>query len=799
MAGAQRVKQSLTTPLEQAADQTGLSQGKLREKLHVSSAKRDVDLRTTLLWVFAAGAIAFTLFGVAGMARMAQSALERSTSQFGELSADAIRSTSSEISQKARQQVDNTGQQLTDIGGKAVRSTSAALLDATQLRFAEANRALIEQGEQAIVAVGKSLVHQSERAAQALANTLIRLNSESNAEMTRSSARLSEKALQRLADEVVAESARNTNQIAQVIVNQTTDSAKRLSERIVQDIEREPVVNFKILASIFAQGIASNKVTPIQDGYLAVVDTRGRVVASTRFKKGTSLRQLDIVARALEGRAPEDQLIRFMDGGAEYLGVFARREEGGAVVFAYKAARARVDNDRIQGDIARTLNQMNASASQLVVQNLAAQRPVLQRQAQYLAKQSIAQLKANSDAMSKQTAATMREQAANNTRQAVAAMNGQALTIADEAVRKMKTRSESIAAGAVSSLRPIGNVYASQAETAMRQKCEAAVIETRAVVERSALAAASRASLAMAPTATALSTAVRQRLWLFALALVGIEVILVVLASRIASGHIATPIMRQQAQARAEKARLSREMEIASRIQTSLLPVPPHLNTFDVALSMVPAEEVGGDFVEIIPAGESDKFWVGVGDVTGHGLTPGLIMMMAQSCFGALAAQPRMTPKALYDGLNQVLFHNIRDRLKTSDHMTMSVLQHTGDGQFVHCGAHLDILIYRQASNQVERIVTDGPWVALLPDSTPFTVEQTFALRSGDVLVFYTDGLIEVQNQEGEQWDMDRLCLALKQHGMQDSATIRSRLLEESLLWANRVLDDISLVVIKKK
>jgi phosphoserine phosphatase RsbU/P len=85
------------------------------------------------------------------------------------------------------------------------------------------------------------------------------------------------------------------------------------------------------------------------------------------------------------------------------------------------------------------------------------------------------------------------------------------------------------------------------------------------------------------------------------------------------------------------KERLERELEIATVIQTLLLPAQPALDGFDVAARMVPAEEVGGDFYDLHSA--SAGHWIAIGDVSGHGVTPGLIMMMVQSMLSAIARQ----------------------------------------------------------------------------------------------------------------------------------------------------------------
>lgn len=778
-------------------DPTSIPDKALAAKLHVERGRKTDDLRGTLMLGFAALAILPMIVAVIAMTQIAESGIVISTDKLTVISTGVLSSASKRIGEDSRSQIATTGKQLTELGGKAVRDTASTLVTATEKRFDEANKQLIKQGEDANKALSDQLVKQSQESAQQLSDALIKESSDSNRDLSKATANLAQKTIIKLSDNLVAQSARNAEEMGSHITQQNTDSAKRLSDRILKDIDREPVVNFKTLASIIARGIATSKVSPIRDGYLAVVDARGRVVASTKYRKGISLRGLGIVDKALTGAASDDQLLRFKDGNDEYLGVFAPRDGGGAVVFAYLADHARVDTDRMKGDIASTLNQMGSSSSKYVLQRLDQDRATLRQQAGQLSKSAIDQLTQTNAKLSAQTAKRMQQRADDVSKQTLEHMTGQAKMVTTAATEAMKSRSEVIAKNAIEAMRPIGPTSAAMAEMAMRSEADKALAQTD-VLAKLAQEVSTKASKQMAPAARQLADDARSKMWQVAGTLILIEIVLAVVASLLMSGRIATPIMMQQQKAREEKERLSREMEIASKIQTCLLPPVPSLEDFDVAVSMVPAEEVGGDFVDLVPDRRPGAFWMGIGDVTGHGLTPGLIMMMAQSTFNALARADEMTPKRLYDGMNRVLYQNIKDRLHTSDHMTVSILKHEDDGSFVHCGSHLDILIYRAAERQVERIVTDGPWVGMLPECADFTAETRFHLEPSDVLLLYTDGLIEVQNATDEQWDMDRLCDALARYAHLEAKEIQSQILTESLQWANKVLDDISMIVVKR-
>ena len=98
--------------------------------------------------------------------------------------------------------------------------------------------------------------------------------------------------------------------------------------------------------------------------------------------------------------------------------------------------------------------------------------------------------------------------------------------------------------------------------------------------------------------------------------------------------HVRYKLVRQEFDLR-EELKIARdalwsEMELAKRIQTALLPDKDNIKGFKVAATMFPAIEVGGDYYDIIETSDTDK-WVTIGDVSGHGVDSGLIMMMAQT------------------------------------------------------------------------------------------------------------------------------------------------------------------------
>ncbi len=252
------------------------------------------------------------------------------------------------------------------------------------------------------------------------------------------------------------------------------------------------------------------------------------------------------------------------------------------------------------------------------------------------------------------------------------------------------------------------------------------------------------------------------------------------------------------------KERLEREMEIATVIQTLLLPAQPSLDGYDVAARMVPAEEVGGDFYDLHQA--SGGSWVAIGDVSGHGVTPGLIMMMVQSMLSAIARQSpevgqKYSPREVLRVVNAALHDNLRTRMHDDNYMTMVLLKHLGGGKFTYAGAHESILIYRRATHQVDTLATDGTWLGLQDDIGPFLEEHEIELQPGDAMVLYTDGITEAKNPQGVQYNIDRLRDMLIRQGslsMPSAQKIRDGIVDDVMAWSRTRQDDVTVMVLRR-
>jgi len=249
-----------------------------------------------------------------------------------------------------------------------------------------------------------------------------------------------------------------------------------------------------------------------------------------------------------------------------------------------------------------------------------------------------------------------------------------------------------------------------------------------------------------------------------------------------------------------EQTRMSRDLEIAAGIQSALLPPSLAHPELEFAGRMQPAQEVGGDFYDVLCDDRSRSLWVTIGDVSGHGVPAGLVMLMTQSAFAAyFRANPLARPDEVIRGVNDLLNEQIGVRLRDDKYVTALLLQHTGAGRFVYAGAHEWPLVWRKSTGKSEVLEAPGPWLGIKRDLDDIPT-SSLALARGDLLCLYSDGLIEARDAQGELFDMERLGQALESAaGRLDSLQdIADAVLQAVADHAHEREDDWTLLLIRR-
>jgi sigma-B regulation protein RsbU (phosphoserine phosphatase) len=250
-----------------------------------------------------------------------------------------------------------------------------------------------------------------------------------------------------------------------------------------------------------------------------------------------------------------------------------------------------------------------------------------------------------------------------------------------------------------------------------------------------------------------------------------------------------------------ENLRLSAELDVARRLQMMVLPPDSETRAIadlDIACYMRPADEVGGDYYDVLQVG--DSIYLGIGDVTGHGLPAGVIMLMAQTALLTLSQSGEQDMSRILALLNRVIYKNIL-RIRENKNMTLAVLRYS-DREFDLVGQHESVIICRK-DGQTEVIDTLdlGFPIGLEDDIADFILAEKVKLTPGDVMLLYTDGVTEAENSQNEMFGLPNLTEALAKYHQKDAKEILNHLTEDLYTFINgaQVYDDISMLVVKQK
>ena len=144
-----------------------------------------------------------------------------------------------------------------------------------------------------------------------------------------------------------------------------------------------------------------------------------------------------------------------------------------------------------------------------------------------------------------------------------------------------------------------------------------------------------------------------------------------------------------------------------------------------------------------------------------------------------------------------MLVENVRERLGQREHATLTLIRYRRDGSLTFAGAHEEILILRAATGRCERVDTPGAWVGAKRDIAAGTVDSAARLQPGDLLVLYTDGLIEASagDDSGVRFGADRLIALIEEHGAATPAAVRDAILAAVASFSARRDDDVTLLV----
>jgi sigma-B regulation protein RsbU (phosphoserine phosphatase) len=241
-----------------------------------------------------------------------------------------------------------------------------------------------------------------------------------------------------------------------------------------------------------------------------------------------------------------------------------------------------------------------------------------------------------------------------------------------------------------------------------------------------------------------------------------------------------------------------RELEIARSVQMSLLPkADPIVSGFDIAGICIPALEVGGDYYDFVNlAGR--KLGIAIGDVSGKGVPAAIYMTLTKGILQS-HAEDNVSPKSVLSKVNSLMYRTIeRNSFVSMFYAVLDVDKHTI--RFSRAG-QCPVILTQRVEGSGTFLTPKGMALGLERGTIFESVleEQELPLRSGEVLVFYTDGFTEAMNTRGEEFGETRLVEAIGKHRNKSAGEIIKGLCEEIREYTEGKPqhDDMTMVVLK--
>ncbi|MEN8217933.1 MAG: SpoIIE family protein phosphatase [Pseudomonadota bacterium] len=252
-------------------------------------------------------------------------------------------------------------------------------------------------------------------------------------------------------------------------------------------------------------------------------------------------------------------------------------------------------------------------------------------------------------------------------------------------------------------------------------------------------------------------------------------------------------------QLKSENIRMSAELNVSRRLQQMLLPTDSELSQIDdldIAGFMEPADEVGGDYYDVLQ--HDGRVLLSIGDVTGHGLESGTLAIMVQSAVRTLFANHETDSVTFFSALNQMVYHNAA-RMKNDKSLTLVLLEYQ-NGLLRLSGQHEEVIVVREGEVDLIDTVDLGFPIGFINDIANFVSDTKVQLNQGDVVVLYTDGITEAENIEGKFYGLERLCEVVKQNWQRAAQEILHSVFEDvrQFIGNQVVFDDMTLLVLKR-
>ncbi len=242
-----------------------------------------------------------------------------------------------------------------------------------------------------------------------------------------------------------------------------------------------------------------------------------------------------------------------------------------------------------------------------------------------------------------------------------------------------------------------------------------------------------------------------------------------------------------------EKGRLQHELQLAREIQQGLLPRrKPHLPGYEVEAVWQSAREMAGDFYDYFTLNE-ESFGVVIADVSDKGAPSALFMAVARSMIRSYAFAG-LPPRETLSQTNDLILDDAESGMFVT--VYHSVFYKDGFSININAG-HNPPVLFRAASGTASVLPQGGRAIGWFPNN-PLS-ELELKLEAGDVIVYYTDGLTDAENPNGENFGEARLCRVIEEIASAPAADVLQHVLHAVDQFGQGVVpfDDLTLMVVR--
>jgi len=241
-----------------------------------------------------------------------------------------------------------------------------------------------------------------------------------------------------------------------------------------------------------------------------------------------------------------------------------------------------------------------------------------------------------------------------------------------------------------------------------------------------------------------------------------------------------------------EKERIEKELQIARDIQQSfLMSEKIALSGLQFSFINTPSSSVGGDYYDIIKLNDNNSVFT-INDISGHGIPASLLMSIVRANF-VYSIKKEQDILSTIKYMNDLIAETTEPNLYVTS-FTCMIDAEKKVMQYMNCGHNPSVIIRNGKAIEL----TEGDTVIGMFSAAELNIRET-DLKSGDIITLYTDGVIEAENSEEEQFSLERLENLIIKHSGKDPEMIKKEIVDElkAFTGSENFVDDITFILIK--